>query len=574
MTSTGLAATRSTRSRQGAEERLRTRLAALYPSDPDLAARIIASAHARRREEVGRELDHTDAFLICYADHVSAEGETPLRSLKRVVDGAMAGAVKGIHLLPFTPATSDGGYAVSDYAHVAPAFGDWQDIAELAENHTLMFDCVLNHTSASHEWFRGFLDGDPRYANFYITADPEFDTSEVVRPRATPLFTTFQSQDGPVDVWTTFGADQPDLNYRCPDVFEAAADVVTNFVARGARVLRFDATHFLWKESGTTCVSLPQAHVIIKALRDVLDIVDPSVIIINETNIPHSENITYFGDGHDEAQLVYNFALPSLLVQALHTGDATTLTDWARGLETPSEETHFFNYTACHDGISVRGSAEILTAEQRRTMIQRSIEHGGRILYRSTPTGDVPYEMCITYFDALSPSHRDPYSIDRFIVSQAIAMALAGVPAIYFSSLFGAHSWQDGPVISGVARDVNREKYTYSRVINELHGEGRKSAAVFAAMARLLRARTSCAAFHPKASQAVMDFGPGVFALHRRSQDGNDSVLAIHNMTAEPLTASMGTSTFVDILTGDRHIGAVLLEPYGVAWLREESAER
>lgn len=553
------------RSGEGAESRLCSRLAKLYPDDVGVADRVIAAAAARRSNRAARELDHTDVMLIAYADHVSQPGEAPLRTLATAANELFGNAITGIHLLPFTPFTSDGGYAVADYSRPDSRFGEWSDIESLAETHTLMFDCVLNHTSAAHPWFRGYLNGDPDFADFYIRQDSGFDILGVVRPRATPLFTEYATPTGPKLVWTTFGPDQPDLNYRSPKVFEAMVKVVLDFVARGARMLRFDATHFLWKQSGTSCVNLPEAHQLIKAFRDVLDIADASIVIVNETNIPHSQNVTYFGDGHDEAQFVYNFALPSLLVEALHTGDTSTLTKWASTLETPSSETHFFNYTACHDGISVRGSSEVLSGEQRRAMIQKAIDHGGRVMYRSTPSGDVPYEMCITYFDALS-ADGDEHAVARFVVSQAVALALAGVPAIYFSSMFGARTWQDGLVATGVPRDLNREKFSLSRVTAELSDIGSRGARVFSAIKTLVEARVSNPAFHPRSAQEVSRPTPEVFAIRRQSVTNNGEVLCLHNFAPKQISVDLD-GRYEDLLSTNSYATTVDLEPYGVAWL-------
>ena len=60
-----------------------------------------------------------------------------------------------------------------------------------------------------------------------------------------------------------------------------------------------------------------------------LRMVAPHVILLTETNVPHEENVSYFGDG-DEAQMVYQFALPPLLLHALLKGDSQYLQKWAR----------------------------------------------------------------------------------------------------------------------------------------------------------------------------------------------------------------------------------------------------
>lgn len=556
------------------EKRIADKLTELY--GPFVArtalARIVRFIEANRRPVLAGELSEQDVMLIAYADHVQAPGQAPLQALDTFVTDELDGIVSAVHILPFYPSTGDGGFSVSDYNAVNPNFGTWDDIADLAKGRNLMFDCVLNHISASHPWFQGFLAGEERYADYFITLDPEFDTTNVVRARSHPLFTPFQTADGHTKLmWTSFSPDQVDLNFRSPDLLVDIIEVVLSYVSKGARFLRFDASHFVWKESGTTCASLPQTHIIIKLLRDVLDAVDPSVIVINETNLPHAENITYFGDGHDEAQLVYNFALPPLLVHTLHSGDVTTLAKWAGTLDALSDETCMLNYTASHDGIGVRGASQIMDAYDWHLMIRRTIDHGGRINYRSTPQGDSPYEMCITFFDALS-SGRDSVesAVSRFLVSQAIALSLPGVPAIYLSNFFGAASWEAGAAVSNHNRDVNRQKFALDELRAQLRDPSTRGGQVFARFAQVLSARRNEPAFHPNASTQVLDFGPSIFSLERVSIDGRSRVVALHNVTADEVTLAQPLSgPWTELITGGRHVVVVSLQPYETLWLQQ-----
>jgi len=119
------------------------------------------------------------------------------------------------------------------------------------------------------------------------------------------------------------------------------------------RIARLDAVAFLWKELGTNCLHLPETHELVKLFRDVCEIVAPRAIILTETNVPHAENVSYFGQG-DEAHMVYQFSLPPLLLHAFITGNGQYLTHWASGLEPPPAGCTFFNFTASHDGVGVR----------------------------------------------------------------------------------------------------------------------------------------------------------------------------------------------------------------------------
>ncbi len=188
-----------------------------------------------------------------------------------------------------------------------------------------MFDAVINHISQHSRWFQGYLSGQEPYTDYFVEVDPAADLSDVVRPRTLPLLTPVETADGTKHVWTTFSADQIDLNYASPDLLLEVLDVLLTYVQQGAQLIRLDAIGFMWKEIGTTCIHLPQAHSLIKLMRAALDEAAPETLLVTETNVPHAENISYFGDGYDEAQMVYNFTLPPLTLHAFLTGDASAL---------------------------------------------------------------------------------------------------------------------------------------------------------------------------------------------------------------------------------------------------------
>lgn len=498
----------------------------------ELVTRYAARLSGPGLRRVWRE---ADVVLITYADSIRTPGEPPLRTLARVLPD-LAPEVPTVHLLPFYPSTSDDGFSVVDYLRVDPAVGTWADVAALRERVELMFDAVVNHVSAHSDWFRGFLAGDERYREWFITVPDGTDVSQVVRPRTLPLLTPFDTARGTELVWTTFSADQIDLNYAHPDVLLAVVGVLLEYVARGATVIRLDAVTYLWKRLGTSSVHLPETHRVIRLLRTVLDAVAPSTTLITETNVPHAENVSYFGDGHDEAQLVYNFALPPLVLHSFLTSDATALTRWASALETPSTETCFFNFLASHDGVGVRGAEGILTDDQLRRLASRVEAHGGLVGYRSLPDGSaVPYELNVNYYDALNdPASDEPLAtrVARFVTAQAIMLALPGVPGIYVHSLFGSRGWPEGVARTGANRTINRAALDRDELVAELADPSGRRARVLAAYRRLLAVRGSCAAFAPQAPARVVDLGPGLFALERDA--GAERVLCVHNVTGTP----------------------------------------
>lgn len=549
--------------------------AQVVPQLDTLIARYRRILDATGTLALPRPLDQHDALLITYGDQVTEPSAPPLQTLGKFLSEQVGDLVSGVHLLPFFPYSSDDGFSVIDYYAVNPAFGSWEDIARIGSRFDLMFDAVINHISASSVWFQKFLSGDPHYRDFFIAVEGNPDLSRVIRPRTLPLLTSFQTKDGEKKVWTTFSADQVDLNYGNPRVLLAVLEVLFFYAAQGARFIRLDAIAFLWKEIGTTSLHLPQTHAVIQLIRAVLDQVAPGVMLITETNVPHLDNISYFGNGGNEAQLVYNFALPPLTLHALLTGNAQPLTAWASTLSLPSPTVTFFNFLASHDGIGLNPVRGILPESEIDRLVTRALEHGGLVSYKNNPDGTrSPYELNITYFDALSnPAANEPLhvQIDRFMCSQAIMLALAGVPGIYFHSLFGSRNDRAGAEQSGQPRRINRQKFNRAELQRELDEPQSVRARVLARYAELLRARRTRAAFSPTAAQNVLPLDPRFFILERIAADGSSRTLCIHNVSDASVKLSWirdSSRLMRDLLTGQElALGDIFVSPYQVLWL-------
>jgi len=526
-------------------------------------------------------LDEKDAMLITYADQVREPDRPPLRTLREFLQSRLKSIVSAAHILPFFPYSSDDGFSVIDYLQVNPEFGSWADVEALAGEFKLMFDAVFNHMSAQSPWFRAYLNNDPEFRDFFIAVEGEPDLSSVVRPRTTPLLTEFASASGPRRVWTTFSADQADLNYKNPKVLLKMLEVLLEYVRRGARFIRLDAIAFLWKEIGTPCIHLPQTHAIIRFFRAALDIAAPEVLLITETNVPHKDNISYFGDGYTEAQLVYNFALPPLTLHSFLRGDATVLSQWARTLAAPSPRTTFFNFLASHDGVGLNPARGILPEEEIQFLVERCLAHGGYVSNKANPDGtESPYELNIVYFDALNdPGAEEPteVQVNRFIASQCVMLALAGMPGIYFHSLFGSRNDRRAVEETGIKRRINRQKFPREQIEAELADPQSVRARVFSGYARMLRARRSRAAFAVNSPQAVLDGHPSVFAVLRGQAPRR--VLCLQNTAGKevefPIPKPLRSSR-LDILARHPDSGpspgsgeAIRLEPYQVLWLEE-----
>jgi sucrose phosphorylase len=515
--------------------------------------------------------DESDAVLITYGDMVQSAGQAPLDTLATFVQRTLPGVVSTVHLLPFYPYTSDDGFSVVDYHAVNPDLGDWDDVARVGTGFRLMFDAVINHISAESEWFQAFLRDEAPYTDYFTVVEPGTDLSAVFRPRTLPLLTPVDTPTGTKQVWTTFSADQIDLNYASPDVLLAIIDVLLTYVAYGARLIRLDAIGFMWKEIGTRCIHLPQAHAAIQLMRTVLDEVAPATILVTETNVPHIDNISYFGNGTNEAQMVYNFTLPPLTLHSFHTGDATALSRWAATLDTPSDRATFFNFLASHDGIGMTPARGILNPAEIDALAERVQALGGLVSFKTNPDGSQSaYELNINYSDALGKPGEQisaEYRANRFLASQAIMLALRGVPGIYFHSLFGSRGWQEGVAETGRARTINREKLQLDQIEAELATDGSLRQLVYDGYCRLLRVRSADSAFHPNGDQRILDLDPALFAVERTAPDGSSRVLCLQNVSDVKVTVSAVTGT--DLLTNNLHASDTLtLPPYAIVWLK------
>ena len=519
-----------------------------------------------------------DIVLITYGDMVREPGLAPLACLHDVVEAHIGPALSGLHVLPFFPSSSDDGFSVVDYLRVDPALGSWEDIHRLARGRDLMVDAVLNHASAQGEWFCAYLRGDPEFERFFLSVPPGTDLGEVVRPRTSPLLTPFATTEGERLIWTTFGADQVDLNFANPQVLLKMIEIVLEYVAHGASMLRLDAIAYLWKQPGTACIHLPQTHRIVQLLRTVLNEVAPHVKLVTETNVSHVENISYFGDGEGEAQWVYNFALPPLVLHALWRGSSTLLAQWASGLTLPSRRVTFFNFLASHDGIGLNPVRGILPPEEIEALVDGVLERGGEVSAKRNLDGsESPYELNINYFDALEGGAAEDVGrqVDRFLVAQAILLALRGVPGIYFHSLFGSRGCPEGVWQTGAKRAINREKLERADLEAELARPGSLRRAILERFLHLIAVRAGCAGFHPHGEQQVVPAGDGVLALWRASPEGKEAVVCLHNLRPQPQSVSnvVAAEAMRDLLTGERLQTAerIALGPYQVRWLREDA---
>jgi len=585
------------------ERRLKRILKSLYPTEQidrffNELERILQVYFAYKSDEMiewekgfkpENRFTEKDVILITYGDLIKDDGDVPLRTLSHICRDYFKDAFNTLHILPFFPYSSDRGFAVMDFEEVDPKLGTWDDLADLKNNFQLMFDGVFNHVSSKSRWFREFLNQSPEYINFFTVFSTRDVISEdhlklITRPRTSDLLTAFQTLYGPRWCWTTFGPDQIDLNYHNPKVLLKMIEILLTYVRRGADIIRLDAVTYLWEELGTSSTHLKQTHSTIRLFREVLNTVAPHVSLVTETNVPHKDNIRYFGNGYDEAQMVYNFALPPLVLYTFQNGSARKLTKWAASLKQVSDTATYFNFLDSHDGVGVVSVEKILTEKEIEMMSLRVLEHGGYISYKKNSDGsESPYEFNITWYSAINREDEDEpqeLQVQRYIASRSIALVLMGVPGVYLHGLLGSINDAEAVIEEFQRRSINRKTIRKENLLKALSNSKTSTYQVSHDLTNLISKRIQEKAFHPNSPQKVLDVSDCFFAVVRTAMDGTEVILAITNVTDQ-------SQRFVHNLN---EIGVALerwhdlindtdysfpdskikldVKPYGIVWLK------
>ncbi len=528
--------------------------------------------------------DEEDIIMITYGDSVIDDNERPLTTLNRFLHTYCKNTVNNVHILPFFPYSSDDGFSVIDYSSVNESLGNWDDIEAISKDYGLMADLVINHCSARSVWFDNFIKGEGTGSDFFFTGDPEDDLSMVTRPRTSPLLRETETADGTKHVWCTFSHDQVDFDFRNPKVLLTFVDIIRLYIEKGAKLFRLDAVAFLWKIVGTNCINLDQTHEVIRLLRTLIEHIDPSIIIITETNIPNRENLTYFGNAN-EAHAIYNFSLPPLLVNTLVTGDCKYLKSWMMSMPPAQNGTAYFNFIASHDGIGLRPAEGLLSEDEISTLVNTMQSFGGKVSWRATDNGQQkPYEINVTLFDALQGTTKGPdkWQIDRFICAHAIMLGLEGIPGLYIHSLLGTSNDYEKVENTGQNRSINRRRWNMTELESLLDSPFSQHHKVLTRMSQLIRIRKAQPAFHPNATQFTLQLGGQVFGYWRQSLDRKQSIFCISNISDKEQSVLLsdinliGTDDWIDLITRDQiahDTHFIKLRPYQVVWISNQDFE-
>ncbi len=522
-----------------------------------------------------------DAMVITYGNTISDGSHKPLDLLHDFLERNLKGAVNGVHILPFFPYTSDDGFAVTDYYKVDASLGDWPDIRRIGKDFHLMSDMVLNHVSSQGAWFNDYLQGKAPYDRFFKEASPENDLSDVVRPRTTPLLREVDTASGPRHVWCTFSHDQVDLDFHNPEVLLEIIRILRFHIDQGVRTIRLDAVAFVWKDIGSPSIHLPQTHAIVKLMRVLADFAQEKVILLTETNVPKTENLSYFGR-RDEAHMVYNFPLPPLVLHALLSGNVRYLRRWLRAMPPAPLGCAYFNFTASHDGIGMRPVEGILPTEEIAQIIDTVEEVGGLVSMRALAGGGQSvYEINCAYFDAMTKTFdgEDTLKIERFLCSQSIVMSLEGMPAFYLHSMIGTPNDHEAVTRRGMNRAINRHRWHYPALQDRLADPESDQARVLGELTRRLKIRARQAAFHPNATQLTLQLDEQLLGVWRQSLDRRQSIFALHNVSAAAVDLDAYALNLIedeewyDLLSGEPidADGMIPMAPYQVRWITNDA---
>ena len=482
-----------------------------------------------------KSISEKTTLVICYGDSVYSEKNKSIRVFKNFFQKRLGKNFNIVHFLPFYPSSSDSGFAVKDHYKIDSKLGNWFDIKSFSKKSDIMADMVINHSSARGLWFKNFLKAKRPGKDYFLTVDSKFNTSKVVRPRDHKLLKKIDIFNKTDYLWRTFSPDQLDLNFKNPAVLLRFIKIMINLINHGVTIFRLDAIAYLWKESGTKCINLNKTHEIIKLLRVISGLLNTQTLIVTETNLPEKENLSYFGK-NDEANWIYNFSLPPLLIHAFLFENNSYLYNWSKKLPRSKNGNCYLNFIASHDGIGMRPTEGLLSSKALKDFLYRLKKNGSKFSYRKIQNKSKKiYEANITVFDALKKTNYDngKFSFERYISAHSIMIAFEGVPAIYFNSIFGTSNDEAKFVITGNNRDVNRYKWNLKNISNKLNNKDSKEYYFYKKISNLLSIKKKQKAFHPNASRENINLGPKIFCFKRESINKKQTIICITNLSSK-----------------------------------------
>jgi glycosidase len=510
-----------------------------------------------------------------------------------------------LHLMPLflSPAgENDGGYAVSSYRKVSPVLGTMAELTALAtelrhNGISLVVDLVYNHTSDEHDWARRALAGNPDYQDYYFMF-PDRKMPDAYDAHLREIFPsvrrgsfTYMPQ---IDrwVWTTFHSFQWDLNYRNPVVFNRMAEEMLFLANVGVEALRLDAVAFTWKQLGTSCENLPEAHRLIQAFNALARIAAPSLLFKSEAIVHPDDVARYISAG--ECQLSYNPLLMALLWEALATRKVDLLRYSMQKRFKIDSRCAWVNYVRCHDDIGWTFSDEEAAQLGMQGFDHRQFLNAfytGRfegsfargLPFQFNPVNrDMRISGTCASLAGLEKALREEtateveLAIRRILLIHNVILSIGGIPLVYLGDELGTlndYSYRQDPAKADDSRWVHRPAANWDRIARRAD-ESTLEGQIYGRLRRLIERRKESPAFGSGETEIVDTGNPHVLGYVRQSQGQRILVLASFSEQEQRITANdlrvQGLSyAFIDLVSGKQTVATedLTLEPLGFVWL-------
>ena len=533
--------------------------------------------NTRTKKNKQKPLTQNDILLITYADTIVNKNKKSFSVLSQFLKNYIKKSFSIIHILPFYPSSSDGGFSVKDFFKVDNKHGNWSDISKISRDYKIMVDIVLNHGSRDSKWFRNFIKNKGEGKDFYLYLDKYQKLNHVIRARSHRLLQKITTVKGTKYLWCTFSPDQIDFNYKNPKVLVMFLKIIKYILDKGPLVFRLDAIAFLWKRIDSDCINLDQTHAIVRLIRTFIENINANSLLITETNLPFHENLSYFGNS-DEAHGIYNFTLAPLIINTLIKGDSSALNRWSMGIPPARKKNYYINFLATHDGLGLRPLEGMLKDKELNKLVDTLKSFGSKFTYRKQNKKSLIYEANISLINALSGTinGKDQYLLNRYLTAHAILLSFEGIPAIYIHSLLGTKNDFRLYKKTKIKRSLNRHIYNYDDISEKLENKNSNTHYIFFKLLKLIEIRKKQKAFHPNATQYTLNLGIKFFAVWRQSHDKKQSIFAISNISKNKILLDLNeiniikTEKWYDLLLKKQittYKNKLLFEPYQSIWI-------
>ena len=533
---------------------------------------------------------------MCYVDLFAGD----LAGLRERIPYLTGLGVNYLHLMPVfkVPAgDNDGGYAVSSYREVNPALGTMDQLAGLASelrHHgiSLCLDFVFNHTSDEHEWARRALNGDTEYQRYYrifpdrVLPDAYEQTMTPVFPDEHPGSFTYRNRMKKW-VWTTFHNYQWDLNYENPVVFNRMLEEMLFLANQGVEILRLDAVAFVWKQLGTDCQNLPEAHIIIQSFNALVSIAAPAMVFKSEAIVHPDEVRKYISE--EECQLSYNPQLMALLWNSLATHKVDILRHAMQQRFAIPANCAWVNYVRCHDDIGFAFSDDDLKSSEYDPAAHRrflsefytgrfpdSFAHGMPFQENRT-TGEARISGTCAALAGLEKALEEndelqiELAIQRILLLHGIILTIGGIPLIYLGDEIGMlndYGYERDTDKVGDTRWLHRAAFDWTRA-EACREPDTIPGRIYQDLLRLIQIRQQNPALDRAETEIVESGNEHVFAYFRTNGDYSVLVLANFSATQQPIEGRrlrmLGLrKSVVDLVAGRTIVAAhsLEMEPY------------